>query len=81
MSGNTDHETPAAGTTQADRTRTYSVKEAARELSLSPRSTWDLVWSKRLPAKRSGGRVVVTAEALDAYIAALPDYEPKAKTA
>jgi excisionase family DNA binding protein len=82
MSGNSSHETPAPGnTSEADRPRTYSVEEAARELSISRRKAWDLVWAKRLRAKQLDGRVVVTGDAIDEFIAALPDYEPRAVVA
>lgn len=46
--------------------------EVRRILSIGKSLYWDLIWSGKLPSKRIGRRVLVSREALTAFIDALP---------
>jgi excisionase family DNA binding protein len=57
------------------RKRAYSVKETARELSLSVAQTYNLLNSGKLHGKKAGSRLVIRGEELDRYLDSLPPYE------
>lgn len=73
-SGNAVAEVPPAGTDEggaSSRRRLYAVPDAAYELGISTRKCWTLVYSDRLATVWLDGRRLVTAEALDAFVATL----------
>jgi hypothetical protein len=77
MDGKTSQEAPEIGddSTVPER-RLYPVNDVAVIIGISPRSTWDLVYSGKLATKWIGHRRLVPAEVLDEYIASLPSEKP-----
>jgi Helix-turn-helix domain len=64
----------------SQRKRAYSVKETARELSLSVAQIYNLLNRKELHGKKSGGsrtcgRLLIEGRELDRYLDSLPPYE------
>ena len=59
----------------------YSVKDAMRLISTSRKGFYAAVNSGRLKARKSGKRTIVMASDLQAYLAALPAYEPRKSAA
>jgi hypothetical protein len=57
------------------RKRAYSVKEAAREISVSVAQIYNLLNLEKLRGKKAGGRLIILGEAIDEYIASLPPYK------
>ena len=55
-----------------------SPTEAARYLNIGKTKLYAEINSGRLKAKRSGGQTLITKEALDDWIAKLPDHKPAA---
>ena len=53
-----------------------SPVEAARYLNIGKTKLYAEINSGRLKAKRSGGQTLITKEALDDWIASLPDHKP-----
>jgi excisionase family DNA binding protein len=53
-----------------------SPTEAARYLSIGKTKLYAEINGGRLKAKRSGGQTLITKEALDEWIAKLPDHKP-----
>jgi excisionase family DNA binding protein len=53
-----------------------SPTEAARYLNIGKTKLYAEINSGRLRAKRSGGQTLITKEALDDWIANLPDHKP-----
>lgn len=79
MQGNDLSEVPSAGNAEegaATRRRLYPVPDAAYELGISTRKCWTLVYAGRLPTVWLDGRRMVTGDALDEFIAALPGVKP-----
>lgn len=79
MHGNDVTEVPAGGTNEAGtqtRRRLYPVPDAAYELGISTRTCWKLVYSDRLATVWLDGRRMVTAEALDTFVATLSAVKP-----
>jgi len=82
MSGNNGSETPAAGKIDSDsEPMLYSVERVAEKLGIGKRTAWDLVWAGVIPSKRLGNRRLVTAQALQEYVANLPDGEKSPRRA
>jgi hypothetical protein len=80
MPGNDVSEVPSPGNGEgsaANRRRLYPVPDAAYELGISTRKCWTLVYAGRLPTVWLDGRRVVTADALDEFVANLPDMKPE----
>ena len=50
----------------------YTLKELARLLGLKPKSMYNLVYSGRLPARKWGGRWIVTKRDFERYLEELP---------
>jgi hypothetical protein len=61
------------------RKRSYSVKETARELSVSIPQVYVLLGLKKLHAKKLGKKTVILAEELDRVLNSLPDAVIKKK--
>lgn len=77
MDGKTSQGSPESGdTVGVPERRLYPVNDAAVLIGISPRSTWDLVYSGKLQTKWIGHRRLVPAEALEEYIASLPTEKP-----
>lgn len=79
MHGNDVTEVPAPGNDEAgspSRRRLFPVPDAAYVLGISTRKCWTLVYSDRLPTVWLDGRRMVTADALDAFVATLSDVKP-----
>lgn len=49
----------------------YSVPEAARVIACGKTKVWELVHSGKLKARRNGGRILILAEDLQAFLATL----------
>lgn len=61
-----------ARTTKPDiRRRAYSVDEVQAALCFGRTKTWELIRSGELKARKHGGRVLVLAEDLDAFLQGL----------
>lgn len=56
--------------------RLYTIPQAARQLGISPRKTWDKVWSEEIETVWLDGRRLVTAQELDRFVASLPKRKP-----
>ena len=50
----------------------YTLKELAEILGLKPKSMYNLVYSGRLPARKWGGRWIVTRKDFERYLEELP---------
>lgn len=72
MGGKEFKESPTTG---KQRRRLYPVEDAAFELGISDRKCWTLIYAGRLRTKRLDGRRLVPADALDEFVASLPDSE------
>ncbi len=55
----------------------YPPKEAARLIGVGLTKLYELIGTGELPAKKAGGRTLITAAALHTYIARLPAAEIK----
>lgn len=76
MSGKQFNESPTSGTlVEGPARRLYPVEAAAFELGISARKTWTLIYDGRLRTKMLDGRRLVPADALDEFVATLPDVE------
>ena len=51
--------------------RLYSINEVADQLSVTPKHVWNLAYSGELATVKLGRRRLVTAEALDRFVAGL----------
>ena len=51
-----------------DRVRAIDIREAARRLSLSPRTVATLISSQELPSRKVGRRRIIPVAALEAFI-------------
>ncbi len=58
-----------------------SPKQVALEYSLSRSKVQDLINEGKIVARRAGGRLIIDAESVDAYIESCPIVEPKTKAA
>lgn len=80
MSGKDSSDAPATGTEVAGQPhrgpRLYPVVAAAHELGVSERKIWTLIKGARLRTVWLDGRRLVPAEALDEFVATLPDVQP-----
>lgn len=54
-----------------------SVDEAARMVSLDPTTIRAAINTRALPAKKHGRRILIPVEALNAWLADLPDASPE----
>jgi excisionase family DNA binding protein len=54
----------------------YSVPQAARATSFSEAKIWRLIHAKQLQASKSGGRTLITREALNRYLESLESWKP-----
>ena len=59
----------------------YSPQGAADAVEVGKNKIYDWLNDGSLSAKKDGGRTLITAEALKAKIASLPDYEPTGQEA
>ena len=50
----------------------YTLKELADMLGLKPKSMYNLVYSGKLPARKWGGRWIVTKKDFEKYLEELP---------
>jgi excisionase family DNA binding protein len=57
------------------RPRVVSAKEAMRYLAIGETKLHELLNAGRIQAKKSGNRLLITVESLDAYIDSLPNAE------
>lgn len=57
------------------RPRVVSAKEAMRYLAIGETKLHELLNGGRIQAKKSGNRLLITVESLDAYIDSLPNAE------
>jgi hypothetical protein len=55
------------------RPRTYSVRAAAKELSISHAQVYVLMSLGKLRGKKAGNRTIILGEELDRYLSSLPD--------
>lgn len=62
------HSSPSSPTTRGGEVLAYSIREAARLLSVSVSTLRRLIADGSLKNKRIGGRVLVTRDALDAFL-------------
>lgn len=79
MQGNDLSEVPSAGNAEAGtatRRWLYPVPDAAYVLGISTRKCWGLVYDGRLPTVWLDGRRMVTAAALDEFVAGLTGEKP-----
>ena len=53
----------------------YNVPEAAKVLKISRTGVYELMRKGALRGKKLGGRTMITAQDIDAFIASLPDAE------
>ncbi len=58
-----------------------SPKQVALEYSFSRSKVQDLINEGKIVARRAGGRLIIDAESVDAYIESCPIVEPKATKA
>lgn len=55
-----------------------SVQEARSAAPVGHQSIYDAINTKQLRAKKNGKRTIILVDDYKAWIASLPDYEPKA---
>lgn len=58
----------------------YRVPEAATALAMSERTLWRRIQEKKIEALSDNGRVIITKEALQAYIASLSPVTNRAQS-
>lgn len=56
------------------------IREAARRLSLSPRTVANLVASRQLPSRKVGRRRIISVSALEAFVGNRQTNSPKGHT-
>ncbi len=53
----------------------YRVDEAARRIDIGKSKMWELVWNKRIPARKIDGATVILHEDLVAFVREAPLFE------
>lgn len=53
----------------------YRVDEAARRIDIGKSKMWELVWNKRIPARKIDGATVILHEDLVAFVRGAPLFE------
>lgn len=58
-----------------------NIRQVAKALNVSDKTVWRRIERRELAARRIGRHVKVRPEDLDAYVASLPEYEPRSAVA
>jgi excisionase family DNA binding protein len=59
-------------------TEMYSIAEARKHMGIGHTKLYEEIGAGRLKAKKCGKKTLITADAISAWFAALPDYPTKA---